>query len=147
MHEQPLYTLRHCKCSKLCTVCVYVQVADSKHSLEKGSSCSSQSIQIQHPIAAADICRPLVDSVMVWEGIAAAEYAFDGVLDGWDSDSEMPRESVEDKYLQVPFALHQSVKFSCHSIQACSWQNNALCCPFGHDIVFSSQHDVYSCTQ
>lgn len=120
---------------------MYVQVADSKHSLEVGSSCSNQSIKVQHPNNAADICRPLVDSVKVWEGIAAAEYAFDGVLDGWDSDSEMPQESAEDKYLQVSLSLHQSVKFGCHSTQVCILESKALCHPFGHDILSSFQHD------
>lgn len=106
-----------------------------------GSSVSNQSINVQHPNNAADICRPLVDSVKVWEGIAAAEYAFDGVLDGWDSDSEMPQESAEDKYLQVSLSLHQSVKFGCHSTQVCILESKALCHPFGHDILSSFQHD------
>lgn len=64
---------------------------------------------MQHPSAPAGVYRPLVDSVKVWESIAAAEYAFDGVLDGWDSDSETPPESAEDKYLQVRLPLHHSV--------------------------------------
>lgn len=64
---------------------------------------------MRHPNAAADVCRPLVDSVKLWESIAAKEYAFDGVMDGWDSDSEAPPESAEDKYLQVRLPLHQSV--------------------------------------
>ena len=67
---------------------------------------------MRHPNAAAEICRPLVDSVKVWERIAAAEYALDGVLDGWESDSEMPLESAEDKYLQAStIALHKSLLF------------------------------------
>ena len=84
------------------------QVADSKHSLDNGS-CTNPSLTMRHPNAAADVCRPLVDSVKVWESIAAAEYAFDGNLDGWDSDSETPPDSAEDKYLQVRLPLHQSV--------------------------------------
>lgn len=117
---------------------MYVQVADSKHSLEQGSSCSSQSITTQRPNAAADICRPLVDSVKAWEGIAAAEYAFDGVVDGWDSDSEMPQESAEDKYLQVSLSFHQSVKLGCHSTLTCHLHGKALCHAFSH--VSSFQH-------
>jgi len=55
---------------------------------------------LQQCNAVEDICRPLVDQVKAWEGIAAAQYAIDGGMDGWDSD-DPPPETSEDKYLQV----------------------------------------------
>lgn len=84
------------------------QVADRTCSQELGSSGNGHSTTLQHPNTAADICRPLRDSVKAWESIAATQYAFDGVLDGWDSDSEAPAESAEDKYLQVQNDMYRT---------------------------------------
>ncbi|KAL3147634.1 hypothetical protein ABBQ38_014684 [Trebouxia sp. C0009 RCD-2024] len=90
-----------CKGSHACGSPFSLQVADRTCSQELGSSGNGHSTTLQHPNTAADICRPLRDSVKAWESIAATQYAFDGVLDGWDSDSEAPAESAEDKYLQA----------------------------------------------
>lgn len=97
-------------CILLCTS----QVADWKGSQELGSFGTGHSTTLQHPNTAADICRPLVDSVKAWESIAATEYAFDGMLDGWDSDSEAPAESAEDKYLQVQNNMYRTDVCICH---------------------------------
>lgn len=56
---------------------------------------------VQQPNAAADICRPLVDVVRVWEDIAAAEYGFDGVMEGWDSNGHKAAATSEDEFMQV----------------------------------------------
>ncbi len=44
-----------------------------------------------------------------WEGIAAAEYAVDGSMDGWDDDKKQSQSS-EDKYLLV---IQLLTAFSC----------------------------------
>ncbi len=62
-----------------------------------------------------DVCQPLTDQVKAWEGIAAAEYAVDGSMDGWDDDKKQSQSS-EDKYLQVFQLL---VAFSCCFSGAC----------------------------
>lgn len=90
------------------------------------SSSPSDSTTLQHPNTAANICRPLVDSVKMWESIAATEYAFDGVLDGWDSDSEAPAESAEDKYLQVQ-QLFTLIKGNRQYVLAAAPSNNMQC--------------------
>ena len=105
---------------------------------------------MRHPNAAAEICRPIVDSVKVWESIAAAEYALDGVLDGWDSDSEleMPPESAEDKYLQVRLHLHHSVSaWLLTHPRVCEVQSEDLKRPDGTAMYAQSQQSapVYSC--
>ena len=46
------------------------------------------------------VCRPLVDSAKQWEEVAAAEYAADGDMQGWQQDNATP-ESSEDKFLKV----------------------------------------------
>ncbi len=56
-----------------------------------------------------DVCRPLIDQVKAWEGIAAAVYAVDGSMDGWDDDNKKPQSS-EDKYLLV---IQLLAPFSC----------------------------------
>ncbi|DBB00652.1 TPA: hypothetical protein ACH3X3_002330 [Trebouxia sp. C0006] len=54
--------------------------------------------KLQQSNAVEDVCRPLIDQVKAWEGIAAAVYAVDGSMDGWDDDNKKPQSS-EDKYL------------------------------------------------
>jgi hypothetical protein len=44
--------------------------------------------------------QPVKDTVKEWEMIAAEEYKFDGVADGWDSDTG-EQETPEDKYIKV----------------------------------------------
>lgn len=44
--------------------------------------------------------QPIKDTVKEWEVIAAKEYQFDGVADGWDSD-EGEVETSEQKYIKV----------------------------------------------
>lgn len=78
-----------------------VQVVDSTNGLAGNSPSAKQAQALQQSSTAADICRPLVDSVKAWESIAAAEYGFDGVMEGWDTDSKKAAETSEDKFLQV----------------------------------------------
>ena len=68
---------------------------------------------MQESSTVEDICRPLVDSVKVWEGIAAAEYGLDGVMEGWEDAAAKPPETAEDKYFQVSKAdwLHSGAWF------------------------------------
>lgn len=61
---------------------------------------NSKAQHLQQSSGEEDICRPLVDQVKVWEGIAAAEYGIDGSMDGWHSTQVQPGTS-EDAYLQV----------------------------------------------
>ena len=82
-----------------CHACT--QVADSTCGLAGSSFSAKQARALQQPSTAADICRPLVDSVKAWENIAAAEYGFDGVMEGWEGDSKQAAENSEDKFLQV----------------------------------------------
>ena len=44
--------------------------------------------------------RPVLDQSQLWADIAAASFGADGVMDGWDSDTEQPKSS-ESRYLQV----------------------------------------------
>lgn len=63
---------------------------------------SSKAQHLQQSSGEEDICRPLVDQVKVWEGIAAAEYGVDGSMDGWHN-TQVQLETSEDAYLQVLF--------------------------------------------
>lgn len=44
--------------------------------------------------------QPVLDQSQLWADIAAASFGADGVMDGWDSDTEQPKSS-ESEYLQV----------------------------------------------
>lgn len=52
---------------------------------------------------AAPASAPVVDQSRLWEQIAAAAFAADGSMDGWDSDSERQetKESKEQAYIKV----------------------------------------------
>ena len=50
----------------------------------------------------AHVFGPIEDQVKKWEIIAAKEYQFDGLADGWDSDVE-EEETPEQKYIKVKF--------------------------------------------
>lgn len=56
--------------------------------------------------AAAAAAAPIRDEMRVWERIAAAAFAeADGSMEGWDSDSDKPWETKEDKYIRVRLGL------------------------------------------
>lgn len=44
---------------------------------------------------------PVEDKVSLWARVAARQYAEDGEADGWDSDQDTRRQTVEDKYIAV----------------------------------------------
>ena len=58
-------------------------------------------MQLQQQVNAMDsICQPLVDKLQLWAGVAAAEYAADGDMQGWEAE-EGKAGSSEDSYIKV----------------------------------------------
>lgn len=55
------------------------------------------------PAQPAPASAPIVDQSRLWEQIAAAAFAADGSMDGWDSDSERQaaKETKEQQYIRV----------------------------------------------
>ena len=83
-----------------------------------------------------DVCRPLIDQVQAWEGIAAAEYAVDGSMDGWDDD-KIKYQSSEDStfrylncYLLSP-AVFLELAVAASSVHTTAQHANTI----GHDSV------------
>ena len=62
--------------------------------------CSRPQLQ-QQVNGMGSICEPLVDKLQMWEGVAAAEYAADGDMQGWEAEERKVGRSSEDSYLEV----------------------------------------------
>jgi len=86
-------------------LCLNLQVSEPSDT----AAGKGKTHKLQQSNAVEDVCRPLVDQVKAWEGIAAAEYAVDGSMDGWDDDKKQSQSS-EDKYLLV---IQLLTAFSC----------------------------------
>ena len=66
--------------------------------------------------------QPVLDQSQLWADIAAASFGADGVMDGWDSDTEQPKSS-ESKYLQVSMTTQQAAAGgSLQQLCVCRWQ-------------------------
>jgi hypothetical protein len=96
-----------------------VQVRDQKQAAEERSQCATGegetaaasdqgSIASQPPPTKQQQQRqPVLDQSQLWADIAAASYGADGIMDGWDSETEQPKSS-ESKYLQVSMTQWQA---------------------------------------
>ena len=60
----------------------------------------------QQANAVEKVCQPLVDQVKLWEEVAAAEYAADGDVQGWEAEQQVAQSS-EDRYIQVRLLSNQ----------------------------------------
>ena len=86
------------------TIMIFVHQVSSNDSSTAGDADSPEKPKLlQQSNGLEDICRPIVDQVKAWEGIAAAQFGLEGGMDGWDSDTPDP-ESSEDKYLKACLA-------------------------------------------
>lgn len=89
-----------------------MQVRAAQHTAEQPAAaspagCTNVEPQTQPPAAEAAFTAgssqqqpAALDQSQLWRDIAAASFGADGVMDGWDSDTEAPLSS-EDKYLKV----------------------------------------------
>lgn len=87
---------------------------------------------------AAAVAAPIRDEMRVWERIAAAAFAADGSMEGWDSDSDKPKESKEEQYMRVrdwprcfrqclPACRQRDVQSRTPAWAAASWRNGDIC--------------------
>jgi hypothetical protein len=63
--------------------------------------------------------QTVLDQSQLWSDIAAASFGADGVMDGWDSDTEQPKSS-ESKYLQVSIVTQQAASCGRSAAAACA---------------------------